>query len=266
MVKRLTIINALSVVLVLLVNALSQIYRLNNTTIGEVSAQYDNLFTPAGYAFSIWGLIFLSLIGYAAFQVRRAFFSKKTDEFILQTRFWFALTNILNASWVVAFSYDFVGFSVLIMLGIMVSLIQIIRNTDMECWDAPIEIIAFVWWPICLYSGWITVATIANVSAYLTKLGWDGGPLSEATWTIVMIIAAVLINLLIILKRNMREFALVGIWALVAIYIRHKTALPSIAFTALGGAIVLFIATGIHAYQNRATSPVEKCKERWGLK
>ena len=104
----------------LLVNALSQIYRLNNTTIGEVSAQYDNLFTPAGYAFSIWGLIFLSLIGYAAFQVRRAFFSKKTDEFILQTRFWFALTNILNASWVVAFSYDFVGLSVLIMLGILI--------------------------------------------------------------------------------------------------------------------------------------------------
>lgn len=207
MAKQLSITNTVSVFIVVLINYISQVYRLNNTTIGEVSAQYDNLFTPAGYAFSIWGLIFLSLIAYSVFQIRRSFFSSKTSEFVKQTGWWFALANILNASWVIAFSYDFIGLSVLIMLGILVSLIQIIRNTDMECWDAPIEIIAFVWWPICLYSGWITVATIANISAYLTKLGWDGSPLSEETWTITMIVAAVIINLLIILKRNMREFA-----------------------------------------------------------
>lgn len=266
MTKQLSITNTVSVFIVVLINYISQVYRLNNTTIGEVSAQYDNLFTPAGYAFSIWGLIFLSLIAYSVFQIRRTFFSTKTSEFVKRTGWWFAIANILNASWVIAFSYDFIGLSVLIMLGILVSLIQIIRNTDMECWDAPIEIIAFVWWPICLYSGWITVATIANISAYLTKLGWDGGPLSEQAWTITMIVAAVIINLLIILKRNMREFALVGVWALIAIYIRHKTNIPSIAYSALGGGVILFIASGIHAFKNRATSPVEKCKERWGLK
>ncbi|MDO1502604.1 hypothetical protein Q2T40_21045 [Winogradskyella maritima] len=70
------------------------------------------------------------------------------------------------------------------------------------------------------------MATIANISAYLTKLGWDGGFISEEIWTILMIFAAVVINLLIILKRNMREFAMVGVWALVAIYIRHKTNIP----------------------------------------
>ncbi|MBC6999346.1 tryptophan-rich sensory protein [Cytophaga sp. FL35] len=266
MVKKLSIFNSVSVLLVVLVNYISQVYRLNNTTIGEVSAQYDNLFTPAGYAFSIWGVIFLSLIAYSVFQVRRSFFSSKTSEFVTQTGWWFSLANILNASWVIAFSYDFIGLSVLIMLGILASLIQIIRKTNMECWDAPIEIIAFVWWPICLYSGWITVATIANISAYLTKLGWDGGFLSEEIWTVIMIVAAVIINLLMIIKRNMREFAMVGVWALVAIYIRHRTNIPSIAYSALGGGAILFIASGIHAFKNRATSPVEKCKERWGLK
>ncbi|WP_209402540.1 tryptophan-rich sensory protein [Pseudozobellia sp. WGM2] len=266
MVKKLSIINLCSVILVVLVNYLSQALRLNDTTIGEMSARYDNLFTPAGYAFAIWGLIYIGLFAFAIFQIKRAHQEDKETNFIVQTGYWFATVNLLNTAWVFAFLYDYIGISVLIMLGILYALIQIILKTNMERWDAPIGIIAFVWWPICIYSGWISVATIANVSAYLTKLGWNGGPLSEETWTIIMILAAVVINLLIILKRNMREFALVGVWALTAIFIRHETNIPSIAFTALGGAILLFIASGIHAFKNRATSPVEKCKERWGLK
>src|SRR5690606_23994053 len=103
-----------------------------------------------------------------------------------------------------------------------ISLIRIILKTNMERWDAPVKIIAFTWWPICLYSGWITVALIANVSAYLTKIGWDGMGLSEVTWTIILIAVTVAINLLMIARRNMREFALVGVWGLVALYVRHK--------------------------------------------
>ena len=125
----------------------------------------------------------------------------------------------------------------------------------MELWDAPLKIIAFTWWPICLYSGWITVATIANIAAYLSKIGWDGGFLSEEIWTIIMILAATLINAIIIFKRNMREFALVGVWALFAIFVRHNGELNSVAYTALAGAIVLFLLAGYHGYKNRETNP-----------
>lgn len=75
--KTYAIVNFLSVLLVLAVNGLSQAQRWNDTTIGEASDKYENLFTPAGYAFSIWGVIFLMLLGYSLFQIRRAFFSKK---------------------------------------------------------------------------------------------------------------------------------------------------------------------------------------------
>ena len=260
--KSLALLNLFSVLFVIAVNYISQMYRLNDTTIGEISRRYDNLFTPAPYAFSIWGIIFLSLLAYAIFQVKRAFFSKKESNFISQTGYWFFIANILNASWVLAFAFDYTGISVLIMLGILFSLIKIILNTNMERWDAPVEVIAFVWWPICLYSGWIAVATIANISAYLTKLGWEGAPLSEVAWTIILIGIATIINLAMTWKRNMREFALVAVWAFVAIFVRHKDNYEIIAYSALTAAIILFISSMAHAMKNKETSPGKKLKER----
>ncbi len=257
------IVNFLSVILVLAVNGLSQAQRWNDTTIGEMSDLYTNLFTPAGYAFSIWGLIFLMLIGYSIFQIRRALYSEKESPFIEQTGWWFALANVLNAAWVVAFTFQYVGLSVIIMIGILVSLLQIIRNTNMERWDAPIEVIAFVWWPICIYSGWIAVATIANFSAFFSSLDMKGTELNQIVWTMVMITIAVLINVLMVWLRNMREFAAVAIWALVAIFVRHQEQYESIAYYALSGAVVLFFVTSVHAFKNRDTAPPIKLKERF---
>lgn len=252
------VLNLLSVLLVIGVNYISQAVRLNDTTIGEVSNTYDNLFTPASYAFSIWGLIFLGLLAFAIFQIHRAYFTRSSTEFISQIGYWFCLANILNSAWVIAFVYDYMGLSVLIMLGILFSLIRIILNTNMERWDAPKELIAFVWWPICLYSGWIAVATIANISAFLTKINWNGGTFSEETWTLIMIISATAINVMVIWKRNMREFTAVGIWALFAIFMRHVGSLQTIAYTALGGAIILVSYTLYHGFQNRRSNPFYK--------
>ncbi|MBP2833175.1 tryptophan-rich sensory protein [Aquimarina sp. U1-2] len=261
--KKLSIINLISVLFVLGINYLSQTATFNNTTIGEISNTYNNLFTPASYAFAIWGLIFISLIAYSVYQIREAFFKSQDTAFIEQTGYWFLFANFLNGCWVLAFVYDYTGLSVFIMIGILISLIKIILNTNMECWDAPIGTIAFVWWPICLYSGWITVATIANTATYLVKIDWIGFALSEEGWTVAMIIIAMVINILVIMKRNMREFALVGVWALVAIYMRHKDTIAYIAITALVCSAILLIVIGTHGYLNRKTSPYHKLLERF---
>ena len=260
--KRLSIINLFSVILVIAVNYISQALRLNDTTIGEISGKYDNLFTPAGYAFAIWGVIFLGMFAYAVFQIRRAFFSEKQSPFIAQTGYWFAAANFLNAAWVFAFIYDFTGLSVLIMLGILFSLIKVILNTNMERWDAPIEVIAFVWWPICLYSGWIAVATIANISAYLTKIGWKGFGLGDQQWTVIMLAVATLLNIVMVWKRNMREFAGVAIWALIAIFVRHRGSIDTLSNMAIACAVILFVIVAIHGYRNRSTNPGLKLMER----
>lgn len=254
MTRNLSVLNLLSVILMIIVSYYSQAIRLNNNTIGGVSEHYENLFTPAGYAFSIWGLIYLALLVYCFFQLNRVFVSDKNTEFIHQTGPWFIIANVANAAWVVAWLYENTLLSVILMFLILGSLIKIILNTNMERWDAPPKIIAFTWWPICFYAGWITVAAIANVSAHLSNVGWRW-LFSEQQWTIILIVIAVAINLLIVYRRNMREFALVGIWALVAIYVRHIGENNSlVAYTALAGSLVIFGYVSYHGYVNRKTN------------
>ena len=227
---------------------------LNGNTMSSLSEKYANLFTPAGYAFSIWGLIFLALLAQASFFISRAFSSIKDSDFLSQIGPYLIMANIGNGLWIYMWLMEFTGMSIVIMCGILTCLIITILNTNMERWDAPRPIIFWLWWPIALYSGWIAVATIANISAYLAKVGWDGG-ISEITWTILMITVAVLLNLFMIISRNLREFASVGVWALVAIAIRHWESIPSIQWAALIGAVVLFAAISYHGYQNRETAP-----------
>lgn len=256
--KKLSVLNFLSVILVIAVNYFAQAVRFNNNTISSLSKEYDNLFTPAGYAFSIWGIIFISLFFYAGFQLYKAFSSYFDSGNILKTGYWFIIANLANALWVVVWLYEYTFISVIVMFVILGSLLKIVLNTNMERWDAPLKIIAFTWWPICLYAGWIAVASIANVAAYLSKIGWDGWIFSESQWTVIMIVIAVIINTMMIYKRNMREFALVGVWALIAIYVRHESGNQLIAYTAIGGAILLFAYISYHGFVNRKTNPFYK--------
>ncbi len=256
--KKLSVLNFLSVILVIAVNYFAQAGRFNNNTIASLSKEFDNLFTPAGYAFSIWGIIFISLLFYAGFQLYKTFSSDFDSGHILKTGYWFMIANLANSLWVIVWLYEYTFFSVIVMFVILGSLLKIVLNTNMERWDAPLKIIAFTWWPICLYSGWITVASIANVAAYLSKIGWDGWIFSENQWTVIMIVIAVIVNLLMIYKRNMREFALVGVWALIAIYMRHENGNQLIAYTAIGGAILLVAYISYHGFINRKTNPIHK--------
>lgn len=248
------IINLAVLVLIIFWNYWVNAKGLEGNTVSSLSADYINLFTPASYAFSIWGLIFIALFTQAIFFISRAFSTSKDSDFLSQIGPYLIMANIGNGLWVYMWLMEHTGLSVVVMLGILASLLITILNTNMERWDAPRPIIVWVWWPIAIYSGWIAVATIANISAYLAKAGWTGG-IPEATWAIAMIIIAVILNLFMIATRNLREFATVGVWALIAIAVRHWGSLPSIQWTALIGAIVLFIAISIHGYKNRKTAP-----------
>lgn len=256
MLKKLAILNFLSVILSLIISFLAQTGRINGKTIGEISDRYSNLFIPADYAFSIWGLIYISLLILSGFMLHQAFSNGKYTEFIKNTSGWFIVANIATSLWVFAWLYEFIGLSVILMFLILAKLLKIIINNEMEKWDAPIQIIAFYWWPICLYSGWISVALIANMASFLNVTGWDGAVFTEVEWTVIMIGVAVVINLLMIHLRNMREFGAVGIWALVAIYIRHQTTEELIAQIALAGAILIFINIAYHGFINRKTNPL----------
>jgi hypothetical protein len=227
---------------------------VNNNTVGSISDNLDNLFTPAGYAFAIWGIIYLGLLALGVYMVIRAFIGNGNNEFIAKAAPTLILAHLGNATWLWFWLKEETGVSVIVMLFILTMLILTVIRLNMERWDAPLKFMALVWWPIDLYFGWISVATIANISAYLSKLNWTGG-ISEVTWTVIMIAIATLLALFMVFSRNMREYAAVFIWALIAIAVRHSGQIELITWSALIGAAILGIASGIHAYKNRATLP-----------
>ncbi|WP_213520823.1 hypothetical protein [Nonlabens sp.] len=272
--KLTSILNVLSVILLIAWNAYANTGNYNGKSVGELSAEYDNLFTPASYAFSIWGVIFLMLTVFGIYGVYVSFSKKHqtekkeyTTDVIKTTSPWFLAANIFCGLWVALWLDEHIAASVVMMLGILFCLLMCVRQLDMEIWDAPFPIIAFVWWPLCLYSGWISVATIANIAAWLNGT-YEIAVETQVVVTLLMIVIAFVINSLMIWKRNMREFALVGVWALVAIFVRFQSetlldasSAQLISYTSLGFAIALFIQTVVHGAMNAKTNPVKKFLE-----
>jgi hypothetical protein len=253
--------NTLSLVFALLINGLAGSGVFGGKSVGDVSARYDTLITPAGYAFAIWGLIYLLLLLFVGYQWY-AWLRNREDIALKQTGPWFALGNIANGLWIVVWLNEYLGLSVLLIFILLFSLIMLTIRLRLETWDAPVRIIAFVWWPICLYLGWIVLASVANVTVYLVSVNWEGGFLSPLAWALIMIGIATAIYLLLVFTRNMREAALVGIWAFIAIAVRQGARHPEIAYTALGASAILLIVISWHGYKNRATSPLKKLQRR----
>lgn len=277
--KVFSIANLISVVFLIAWNAYANTGNYNGKTVGDLSAEYSNLFTPAPYAFSIWGLIFLMLLVFGVYGVVIAFAKAKSTvscpeehkqsgyrtDVVKTTAPWFLLGNIFCSAWVAFWLDEMLGISVICMLGILACLLVCVKNLDMEVWDAPITVIACVWWPLSLYSGWICVATIANIAAWLNGR-FDIALGTQVYSTLTMITVAFLVNLGMVYYRNMREFAMVGVWALVAIYVRFKDGLTilndsqsaQIAYLALGFAVLLVVFIGIHGIRNFKTNPFRR--------
>ncbi|MCA9581830.1 MAG: hypothetical protein KC416_08545, partial [Myxococcales bacterium] len=227
-------------------------------TVGSLSDQYNALFTPAGYAFSIWGLIFLGLVANGVYLAWSAFSQAPgggaSSDTILRMVPPLVVANLANCAWIWLWLTERTGLSLVAMAVILFSLGVVIVRLDIARWNAPMATIAWLWWPAAIYAGWIVVASIANAAAYLSKVGWLHES-NEVGWTVAMIVLATVVDLTMVLWRNLREVAGVGIWALVAISVRHAGEIPTIAVAAGIGAGVLALVVVAHAYQNRATLP-----------
>ncbi len=248
------ILNSVTLVFTLIMNFLSGTTVFGSKNVGQISEMFPNLFAPAGYAFAIWGLIYLMLIAFVVHQWV-AWYRKKEDTQLRQIGFSFSLANLANGLWVVAWLNLYIGISVILMFILLGSLIAMTLKLRLELGDAPKRIIALVWWPITIYLGWIIVATVANITALMVSQGWYGGSVSPLTWAIVMIAIATLIYLLLIYYRNMREAALVGIWTLIAIAVKQWGVQTSIVWVALIASTVLAIVVVIHAIKGFQLKP-----------
>lgn len=258
--KTLQVANIIALIVTVVINYLSNTGVFNNSTMASVSARYSNYFTPSGYAFSIWGLIYLLLAAFAIYQARGISGEREVPAVVEKIGWLFVVSCAANSAWVLAWLYDFTGLSVLIMIILLSSLWMIIVRTRMEMDLIPIKKIALTWWPFAIYLGWISVALIANVAAYFTKIGWDGFGLSPIAWTVIMICVAGLVYVGLTWKRNLRESSMVGVWALVAVAVANWGTAPAVVNAALIVSAIIFISSGIHAYRNRGRHYLEEAR------
>ncbi len=251
--KFIGIINLISVIAIVYWNYFVSSGTINGNKMGELSDEINSLFTPSRYAFSIWGIIYLGLLINAIWYLVEAF-KNKHQETLAQQGIWLTVANIASGFWLWFWLNEQFLISVFCMLTILIALMIAIVRLKMEKWPASKEIIGFVWWPICLYSGWITVATVTNIAAYLKTENFSLF-FSEEVWAIIMILITTVLFLYFLYTRYMREFNAVAVWALVAIAIRHWENIPSIATTAILCASLLLILSLIQGYKYRKGNP-----------
>lgn len=239
-----SIINAIAFIGVIVVNSLANILPLNGVGTGELSDLYPNLFVPAGLTFSIWGIIYLLLIGFCVYGIKAAFSSSTDASFLKTIGPWFLLSCIANIAWIFAWHWQRVGLSLIVMLFLLASLIVIYLKLNSGGISSLSEGL-LTRLPFSVYLGWITVATIANVTALLVTLEWGGFGLSAVFWTVFVIVAAVVVTLLVIFIRKDLGYSLVVVWALLGIVLKRSALgdAPSVTVAAAVGMglILLFL-------------------------
>ena len=249
----LIIINTLSFIITLIINYLGGSGNLFGKSVGEISDVFTTMITPAGYAFSIWGLIYLGLIFYLIYQWV-GFLKKQNETSLLPSGIWFTISNLSNALWIYVWTSEQILLSVVVIAILLFSLIQLVLRLRLETYDAPVKTIFFVWWPICIYTGWVILATVLTVSVGFKSTGILTNVWSETAWASLILIIGTLIYIFLTYKRNMREAALVGAWGITAIAVKQWNMNEELSILAVVLATILVILAGIHGFMNRKTS------------
>jgi hypothetical protein len=223
--------NLAAFVLVVVLNVMSNALPINGQTMPEISAKYPSLFTPAGFTFSIWGVIYLALLFFVVYQ---ALPSQRSNEKIAGISRLFQVNCVANASWIVAWHYDLLTISLLIMLVMLFTLILIYRALLGAVERASTTQHLLLHFPFSLYTSWITLATIANISTVQTGNGWDNIGLTAISWTLLKLALAGAIGAAVVLRYGDVVFVLVVAWAAYGISVM-QSATPAVS----GGALTL---------------------------
>ena len=246
-------VSLLVAIATIIFNFLAVSLPLNGRDTAEISDSFRVLFVPAGYVFSIWGLIYIGMMVFAIYQVRP---SQRENPRLRRIGYLFALSGVANMAWLVCWHYGYFALSVVVMLVLLLSLIAIylrlqigqvqVRTAERWCVDATFS----------LYLGWITVATIANVTDLLYYLQWAGWGISPETWAFIMLAAAVVITAAMCLTRGDVLYALVIIWALVGIAVKQAD-VPAVATAAwvAAAAVAVALVAGIIVARRRTPLP-----------
>jgi benzodiazapine receptor len=229
------------------VNGLATGLPLNGQSTGEISDRFPSLFTPAGYVFSIWGVIYLGLLAYMVYQALPA---QRTNPRLRAIGWLYVISGVANSVWIFLWHYNQFALSLVVMLVLLASLIVIYQR--LSPWRAAVT--AGERWtthiPFSIYLGWITVATVANAATVLLDIGWDGGFFPPMAWSLAMIAVATLIGLFFAMIKRDVAYVAVLVWAFAGIAVK-QSATPPVVYGAVIAAIVLAVAAGVGWWAGR---------------
>ena len=238
------ILNLLGYLGTIIVNGLANTLPLNNKTTGQLSDLYPNLFVPAGLTFSIWGMIYILLAIFVVYHLISA--SRKVTEapyFGDKIGIIFFISCLANIGWIFAWHYEILPLSLVFMLIIFACLLTIYLRLNIGKSSASNKEKYMVHLPFSIYLGWITIATIANVTALLVKANWNGFGLGEPFWAVLVIAVGIAISLAIIFTRKDIFYALVVDWAILGILIKRLTVdtvpVQSVVITVIVGLVLI---------------------------
>jgi len=247
--KKMQLINLLTLLVTLIVNGLANALPINGITTGAISDSFPVFFTPAGYVFSIWGVIYIGLIGFGIYQ---ALPGQRDNPRLLRLGPWFAISNLLNTAWIFLWQYGYFTLTLFVMLGLLASLLVVYQRLAVSKKPESLRETWLVNVPFSIYLGWISVATIANFSISLYNLGFRGGPLSQEVWTIAVILVATILGLIMTWQQRQIAYPLVLVWAFIGIMVK-QSAISPVVLTAGAAAVLLAIMVII-----KAASPLFK--------
>lgn len=234
----LAIATLVAIIAAIVINTLSNLFPPGGENVGQIANTVlsDVLIIPANYAFAIWGLIYLGLIGYGIYQLGP---ERRGDAVIRQVDWLLIAASVAQVIWIFLFTLKFFGWSILAMLGILLALVGAYLTLRIGQTPAHRKQRWFVRYPFSIYLAWISVATIVNVASALYVRNWQLG-LSDVTWTVVMLVVSAAIAALVILTRHDIAFTLVFLWAYGAIAIAN-TGIAAIWITAAVVSVALLI-------------------------
>lgn len=237
--------------------ALTNLGFMGPNPVGTTSTDTAPLIVPAGYAFAIWGPIYLGLIAFPIYQLVT---NRENHPNWTPLRGWYAANVVANGLWLIAASFDWQWVTVGIIVFMLISLFRINQllhgiEADGAARNYWLERLVF-----SLYFAWITLATVLNVASALHFYDWNGFGISEVNWTVMMIFVAALIAGFTSWRFRDAPYAGVVVWAFVALTLKHWNGAEGpgtqgLAYLSL--AVVVFF-TGLFAWMaiaGRGTSP-----------
>lgn len=236
------ILNVIALIATLLVNFLANALPINGQTSAEVANRLPIYFVPANYVFSIWGVIYTFLIGFAVYQALPA---QRDNPALRRIGYWFVLSSAANSAWLFLFHYEQFALSVLAMVVVLVSLIVIYTRLDIGRAQVGRAMKWLVHIPFSIYLAWITVATVANISYVLYDANWDGFGIDGAVWAVIMLVVATGIVLSVIVTRRDVAYTAVIVWAFAGIVNKQSDTVIVAGTAALMAAAVVIVLVTI---------------------